>query len=367
MPLSSRVSGRSGVRRERKRSGRTGDPDSVRQNSFDALRILAALAVMVSHAWQVTSGGVDTDPLVRLSDGQMTLGALAVTVFFGMSGYLVMGSWERRPDVSAFARARALRIWPALIVVVAVTVGLIGPALSAEFGYWSSPLTWAYGQNLLLHQPPGGQRFLPGVFETNPLPQVVNGPLWTLEYEVGCYAALLALGAARLLTRESVTALAVALAVIVWRVPGAQEQPWLYLPLAFSVGAALQAWNSRLTWRRDLALAALLVVVVGVAGEDLRLFASTFGLYAVLHVARSRWLSGWGRWGDPSYGVYLWGMLVQQIVVALGFGLTPAANLLFSLPVTVVLAYASWHFVERRALALKDRPFARSSAQTTPP
>lgn len=330
----------------------------MRDNSFDALRILAALTVMVSHAGQVTSGGIDTDLLYRLSGGQMTLGALAVTMFFGMSGSLILASWERRPHAWAFTRARALRLWPALAVVVAVTVGLIGPALSTDPGYWSAPETWAYGQNLLFHQPPGGQRFLPGVFETNPLPRVVNGPLWTLEYEVGCYAALLALGAARLLTRESVTALAVVLAVIVWRVPGAQEQPWLYLPLAFAVGATLQAWEARLSWRRDLGLAALLLVIAGVTGAELRLLASTFGLYALLSVARSRRLSGWGRWGDPSYGIYLWGMLIQQVVVALGFGLTPAANLLLSVPVTVALAYASWHLVERRALALKDQPTA---------
>ncbi|WP_102128593.1 acyltransferase family protein [Deinococcus planocerae] len=340
----------------------------MRHNSFDALRLLAALAVMVSHAWQVTSGGVDTDPLYRLSDGQMTLGALAVTVFFGMSGYLVMGSWERRPDTAAFARARALRVWPALIVVVAATVVLIGPALSTDpGGYWASVQTWAYVQNLFLHQPPGGQRFLPGLFETNPLPRVVNGPLWTLEYEVGCYAALLALGVARLLTRESVTALAVVLGVIVWRVPGAHGQPWLYLPLAFATGAALHAWRTRVPWRRDLALAALLLVVAGTAGTGLRLLASTAGLYALLHLGRSAHLAGWGRWGDPSYGIYLWGMLVQQVVVALGYGLTPAANLLVSVPITAALACASWHLVERRALALRDRAVSRRPVQVPRP
>lgn len=194
------------------------------------------------------------------------------------------------------------------------------------------------------------------MFETNPLPRVVDGPLWTLEYEVGCYTAVLALGAARLLTRESVTALALALALIVWRVPGAQGQPWLYLPLAFATGAALHAWRTRVPWRRDLALAALLLVVAGTAGTGLRPLASTAGLYALLHLGRGWRLAGWGRWGDPSYGIYLWGMLVQQVVVSLGCGLTPASNLLISVPMTVVLAYTSWHLVERRALALKDRP-----------
>lgn len=335
----------------------------TRNNSFDAVRIIAALAVMASHAVQVTTGGT-ADVVYRISGGQMTLGGLAVIAFFGLSGYLVMGSWDRTPDPLAFARARSLRIWPALIVVVLTATLLIGPALTTSPTYWTDPQTWGYLQNLLLHQSPTTQH-LPGVFEYTPLPRVVNGPLWTLEFEVACYLGLLALGAARLLTRESVTALAVLLALLVWRVPSLATQPWVALPLPFVVGAALYLWRDAVPWRRAGALLSVLLLIAAAAGQNLALMASTAGVYALLFVGRGASLRDWGRWGDPSYGIYIWGMLVQQVIVALGVGLTTGPNLLVSVPVTLALAYASWHLIERRALTLKH-PTQRISFPAAP-
>lgn len=323
----------------------------MRQNSFDAIRIIAALSVMVSHAFQVTSGVVLDDPLYRLSGGQMTLGGLAVVAFFGLSGYLVMGSWERTPVPLAFARARALRVWPALIVVVLVTVLLIGPALTTSGTYWTDPQTWGYLQNLLFHQERTTQT-LPGVFTTNPLPHVVNGPLWTLEFEVACYLCLLGFGALRLLTRESVAAAAIILALLAWTLRDTSP-PWVFLPLAFTVGAALRAWRNVVPWTSTAALLSVLLVTAGLAFGALQFLASTVGVYALLHLGRGGALRGWGRWGDPSYGVYIWGMLIQQVIVSVGVGLTPGSNLLVSVPITLVLAYASWHVIERRALARK--------------
>jgi peptidoglycan/LPS O-acetylase OafA/YrhL len=61
-----------------------------------------------------------------------------------------------------------------------------------------------------------------------------------------------------------------------------------------------------------------------------------------------------GRFGDPSYGIYIYAFLVQQCVVAgsenrLGyFGALP-----ISLFVTVLFAYLSWHLVERPCMRLK--------------
>jgi peptidoglycan/LPS O-acetylase OafA/YrhL len=63
-----------------------------------------------------------------------------------------------------------------------------------------------------------------------------------------------------------------------------------------------------------------------------------------------------GRWGDLSYGVYLFAFPVQQTVVHFlwprwGF----AATLALAALVTAALAFASWHGVEKRALRLKPR------------
>src|SRR5262249_25252327 len=75
-------------------------------------------------------------------------------------------------------------------------------------------------------------------------------------------------------------------------------------------------------------------------------------------------LSRAGRWGDFSYGIYLYGFAVQQSVNALaGSPLTPLQNAMMSIPIAVVLAVFSWRLVERRALALKPK---RAAPRTVP-
>ena len=66
-------------------------------------------------------------------------------------------------------------------------------------------------------------------------------------------------------------------------------------------------------------------------------------------------LRRYNRLGDYSYGFYLWQFPIQQWVVLTHPGITQVSLLLGSLPAALALAVASWHLVERPALALKER------------
>jgi peptidoglycan/LPS O-acetylase OafA/YrhL len=82
------------------------------------------------------------------------------------------------------------------------------------------------------------------------------------------------------------------------------------------------------------------------------------GAYLVLYLASlpSR-LSGFARYGDFSYGVYIYAFPVQQLLVAWMGGRVPVLLLAaMALPIVVVLAALSWHLVEKRALSLKHSP-----------
>ena len=156
-----------------------------RSNNFDALRLLAALTVVVAHAWPLT--GVSPSPML----GGIKVFHLAVFVFFAISGYLITTSWQRAPRVRRFLAARVLRIFPALILVVVLTVLVIGPvATTLPLGeYFTSPQTWGYLVTVTL----AAAYQLPGVFDQNPL-DVVNGSLWTLGPEFACYLLVLTIG-----------------------------------------------------------------------------------------------------------------------------------------------------------------------------
>src|SRR6478752_5590011 len=82
------------------------------RNSFDSIRLLAALQVLIGHA-TYHLGVVHDSGL-----GQVALRVLSafpgVPIFFMISGFLVTASFERRPNLQDYFVSRFLRIYPAL-------------------------------------------------------------------------------------------------------------------------------------------------------------------------------------------------------------------------------------------------------------
>lgn len=162
-----------------------------RDNNFNLIRMVAALSVLVAHCFPLTRGPGAWEPLVGAIG--MTLGSVAVDVFFVSSGFLVGGSLMQRQRVVDFIWARILRIFPALLVMLLLTVTCIGLYFTTEsvVSYMTSAATWRYffGNVVLIGAGTGAG--LPGVFVQNPFSGVVNGSLWTLPYEVAMYLALI--------------------------------------------------------------------------------------------------------------------------------------------------------------------------------
>lgn len=73
-----------------------------RDNNLNLIRIVAASAVLVSHAFALTSGDVMNEPF-RTSTG-LSLGQFAVAIFFGMSGLLIARSFDRKQSLAHFLR-----------------------------------------------------------------------------------------------------------------------------------------------------------------------------------------------------------------------------------------------------------------------
>src|SRR6185312_3238602 len=96
------------------------------ENNFDALRLVAALSVVFSHAFLIAEGSEASEPFVRLTGNQCVLGLVGVFVFFIISGYLVTGSFLRHPEPGRFALKRGLRIFPGLAVNLLVCALVLG-------------------------------------------------------------------------------------------------------------------------------------------------------------------------------------------------------------------------------------------------
>lgn len=340
--------------------------DHRRKNNFDTLRIVAALAVLVSHAFPLALGDRRPQPLKILSHGQTDLGSVAVLVFFVISGYLITQSFDRAPIAKRFLWARCLRIFPALFLAVSLSAILLGPAFTwlPAGAYFADPTTLSYmlGNASLLHM----QYNLPGVFEHNPTPSIVNGSLWTLQYEFLMYLGVLTLGKLRLLRRWVVLVFLAISLLLSWRWTGGD---YVAFGAPFAAGAALYLWRDRvpLDWR----LAGISAALLGISllSYGFRIAFVLFGAYLVIYLAmaRSVRLPDFARRGDFSYGVYAFAFPVQQSVAYLIGGQHAwYTNVLVSLPVVLGLAALSWHVIEEPALALKGRAM-RSTRQVGAP
>jgi peptidoglycan/LPS O-acetylase OafA/YrhL len=328
-------------------------------NHFDLARFVAALMVMASHAFALTAHGPYVEPLVFLSGHRTDMGAVGVAAFFIMSGYLITGSWLRNHDLGDYLRARALRILPGLAVslIFCAAVGALLTVTPEQ--YLSSALSFV-GRNVLMFR---GQGELAGVFLDNPFAPTVNGSLWTLRYEVTCYLLVAALGLVRQLRTPvvlSIWALCCAGVVsgVADRFGGGHELLHKLLPLAgwFMAGACAYGWRAVQVPRSVWLATALLSVLVPALGGNLVLIAPLLALALIRALYLPGPLTSFGRYGDFSYGLYIYAFPVQQWLVSMMPQQTPWQNFLMTFPLTLLLAVLSWYLVERPCLRLKSRP-----------
>lgn len=340
-------------------------PDSPahRDNNFDALRIVAALMVVIGHVY-ILSGRADDEPLVRFT-GIGGFGELGVSIFFAISGFLVASSHARLASLRAYLLNRCLRILPGLAAATLLSALVLGPLVTTldAGAYFGRAQTWLYPiRNTLLYPVTYA---LPGVFETNPYPEAVNGSLWTLRLEFSLYLILPLLAAMRLFNRPGL-ALAAAgtlAAYIAVLLLGPRLPPIALVGMRnsylFLAGAALVAWRDAIAPQRlAVLIPTVALVLLGAAFERAAAFVAVpllplavigLGLHPV------RGLSGPPRFGDLSYGIYIYAFPIQQTLMhAFGpAGLSLAAFAALTLAAVLPLAAASWWLVERPALRWK--------------
>ncbi len=337
-----------------------------RDNNFNLLRLAAALAVLVSHSFSL-SGASDREPLARLIG--ISLGQLAVDVFFITSGFLITSSLLNRARLVDFAVARILQIFPALWGVLVLTVFALGPAMTRLPlpDYLTSPKTSEYFiKTATLFYGVGWN--LPGVFETNPFKDAANGSLWTLPTELKMYlyfaSTWLVLSifpsSFRTVTFKFIVTIFSIVYLIVlmkFKFVGGNMRPWLEWVYFFLQGASFYVWRDKIFVSRLLFLTIAAILVASTF--DHRAFVVCyFVLLAPLVLNFAYAFDGSIRAingiGDYSYGVYIFAFAVQQTLISLWPTLTVAQMVVLSATITSVLAVLSWHLIEKRALAQKE-------------
>ncbi len=333
------------------------------QDNFLLLRLAAAAMVMYGHSYAFCGMPNNGDIIARRGLGYgIYSGSIAVDMFFAISGFLVCGSYLKRANLETFLKARALRILPALVTCVILCALVLGPLFTtlSLSNYVRNREAWDYiWLNLKLGS--DMQWNLPGVFTHNFYPGAVNGSLWTLPAEIRMYAWIAILGTLGILRRRWLANIILA-ALFVFGVVAINHLPLVihpsHVPLAGMFLIGTLGFVNRDAIPVNSLLMLTLILFAALAHHSF-LFPYLFGLtvayfcFWFAYVPNFHWFN---RFGDYSYGLYLWGFPVQQAVsVSIGKPVHPWVNLAVSLPIALALAIASWHFVEKPALRWKTR------------
>lgn len=343
----------------------------ARTGAFDAMRLLFATLVLLSHAAELTDGNFSRELLSRFTHSGVSFGLFGVEGFFLLSGFLIAGSWERGPHLWPFLRRRILRIVPGYLVAALLStlaVGLLAPAAPHFFTH----LRGQFLASLLLLGSPVTPPVLPG----QPY-ALVNGALWTIAYEFRCYLFVAVVG---LLAppRKRLWWLGASVVLIVLHIARPFQQLLVHHPLppalqplfgypqsdvrlfmVFLVGGCFFFFRQEIVFRpRYALLAALFILAVEFFHtRQLELALVLGGSYLLFYLGQrsSSWLRLPAHLPDISYGVYLYGWPIEVLLI---WFLHPSPWIVFLLatPACLLGGWLSWTFVELPFMRLQRRP-----------
>ena len=338
-------------------------PAADRDNAFDLIRLLLAILVVYSHAHLV--GGFGEEGFTSLCKMQTNSGPLAVTAFFGISGFLVTRSFATRHNGFQFIKARLLRILPGLYFALVVTAFCLAPLiahLNPAGGRWDGAAAFRYVRDnaAVRNLEPRVGDVLHGL----PFSESINGSLWTLFPELCCYCLILALGIAGWFRSGRANVLLFCVGVLVLHaaiVVGPanmiiaptflQLTGWSPHVAAFVAGSAIYCYRDSLEFGGRSWAVWLAVVLVLLNFGGWALLGPPALTVALIHTAYSCRIK---LPFDLSYGTYLLHFPVLQVLAACGWhqhGFIPYFGA--ALIATLALAALSWYLVERPFLRLK--------------
>lgn len=338
--------------------------EQSRENSYDVLRTLFALFVVIHHSVVLSANANKLHQNIGYN-----LAYIGLRGFFVLSGFLIFQSALRSSSLQSFWTKRCLRLFPGLLLVLVLTVIACSFVYQGSMtDYWTSSAVWSYIPNnfSLYHL----QYSLPGVFTGNPWGTAINGSLWTLAFEFSLYIIF----SVFLFVRKPKTVVAIlfaALFTLLYLHGNYTDEAYgrvhfglltwaaIEFSLFFVLGALLSLTNivSRPEKAGILALS-ILWLLWSINQTDIGNIWNYLPLALTVIIGGSYYSAALGnfmkRFGDVSYGVYIYSFPLQQLILYF-FAPSFTVFLWSSVAISLLFGYASWHLVEKRFLQSKKR------------
>ncbi|MDP9076359.1 MAG: acyltransferase [Bacteroidota bacterium] len=334
----------------------------MQKNNFDFLRFWFALIVVLVHTYELSGYIRPLNYLAYLDS------FIAVAGFFIISGFLITRSYSWSKNVTEYLKKRARRLLPAyLFIILICAVGMSSISILKINAYFSESALYKYilcnftFLNFL-------QPCLPGVFNNNSM-CAINGSLWTIKIEVSFYIILPILyhyinkSKKKFLFLISMYVLAIVYNFMLYKAfQNSTNKSHLYFILTHQLPSLMPYFIAGMTlhfyfdeimkFRKKL----ILIALPFFWGEYLfnyEVFRPIALAIIVFYLAYDfKIFNNWGKFGDFSYGIYLFHFPIIQIFVYYGFfkKFNPSAVLLVVLLLVLTAAYLSWNLLEKRFL-----------------
>lgn len=325
-------------------------------NHFNFIRLFAAFLVFYGHSFVLSEHNAVHTALNH---------KIGLFIFFSISGYLISMSWDLDPSLKRYFTKRALRIFPALIVVVFLSTYILGPIMTTKSlkEYFDSPFLWNYIKNIFLYI----SFYLPGVFENNPVPNAVNGSLWSLPVEFFMYILVSIFGKGTRYVKYIVLVcfLIFSILTISWArvtpdmvvIYNTDLRQIIIVGTFFWAGAILYHWNLKRFFSFESFVIALLLLLFIYQWKSIYSIVS-FALIPFLVISfgfsKANYLSFFNK-ADYSYGFYIYAFPVQQSIIYLFPKISIFWYLLSGFVITMLFAVMSWHLIEKPMMNFKPK------------
>jgi peptidoglycan/LPS O-acetylase OafA/YrhL len=328
-------------------------------SGFDYMRIGLAVAVVFQHSVITTDRALASS---IFGGWTRPLLAFILPMFFALSGFLVAASLIKKPSIPSFMALRFVRLVPALAVEILLSALILGPLVTTDSltEYFSSREFFAYFLNIV-----GDIHFtLPGVFKHNHLPNMVNGSLWTVPFELDCYVALMAIYMAGFISKPKLLIGTIGFLAIggtfytfARHNPVYQNGPvgGYALVVAFLSGVAMQVFATRIRLNRAMFLMCAVCSALLLLRFETSFLACVPMAYVTVYLGmlnpkKVPMLFS----GDYSYGLYLFAFPLQQLeVMVFPHYRWWLYNAAFTLVAGFAYAAFSWWCIEKPILSRK--------------
>ncbi|MGZ9675112.1 acyltransferase family protein [Flavobacterium sp. GNP001] len=332
-------------------------------NNFDFLRFLFAIFVVVSHSYALTGLGETSQWLSKITNHQINWASIGLNGFFVISGYFIFQSLERSRSLHDYFKKRILRVFPGLLVVLIITVCLLPLLHRAGNTIFKQVDFYTYlPRNLSLF---GFQSTVAGVFNTNYY-HAINGSLWTIRYEFSLYIALGLL----FFIKEKINKVRIFLWIVFFcmylfyvfamdrfgasKLATLQGYEFFNLGTFFAAGSALASIKFEKLVSVTLLVLSFIILILALYFGNYSLIKHLFFPVLVLCIGFTAipFFSTFGKYGDSSYGIYIYSFPVQQILIFCYY-IDVYCLIIVSAFISIVCGFCSWHLIEKKALRFK--------------